>query len=124
MASDIHSRKDHGVGAYPHVVLYSHLFSRDPLFVYSLVRIGEIMIESCHGDALGKVYMVAYRYRADNCAVEAYAAVVAYNHVAHSIVDATERLYDAAIAERETSVWRCVHTHAAVYYGVLASVLV
>ena len=55
-------------------------------------------VQSCHCNPLRQIHMTANRYRTDNRIVESHAGMVTDNHIAHRIVDTTERLDDAIVS--------------------------
>ena len=88
MMSYCHTWQYYRIGAYPHIVAYDDRLRTDSLLVNSLGGILKVVIESRHRDALCQVHMIANAHGPYHRTMDADAGVVAYHHIAHSIVDA------------------------------------
>ena len=76
VAPDVYAQSQHAIGPYPHIVFNDHLSRRDLLFVKTLPRVTETMIQARHHDPLGKIHMVPDSYGADNGIVQPHTTVV------------------------------------------------
>ena len=124
MTTNGDARQDDGIGTNPDVVANDDRLRADTLLVDALGAVFEVMVEGCHCDALCQIDVVADTDRTNDCAVDADAGMVANGDVAHSIVDAAERLDDATLAQPETAIgWR-IHAHAPIDFRPAATMLV
>ena len=124
VVADVDTREDDGIGSNPYVVANDHGAGADALLVDALGGIVEVVVEGCDSDALCQIDVAADGDGPDDGAMDADAGMVADEDIAHGVVDAAEGLDDATLAEAELSVGRGVHSHAAVYLGATAAMLV
>jgi hypothetical protein len=124
MAADGNAGQYDGIGTNPYVVANDDGAGAYPLLVYTAHSVLKVMVQRRHRDALCQVDVVTYADGTNDGAVDADARMVANGDIAHGIVDAAERLNDAAPAQPETAVgWR-VHAYAVVYLRAAAAMLV
>ena len=115
MATNGNTRKDNGIGTNPYIVANHYRLGADTLLIDALSGIAEVMIQCRNSDALCKVDMIANADRSDNRTVDADAGMVAYDDIAHRIIDTAERFDDTSLAQPETAIGRCVHAGTPIY---------
>ena len=103
--SYVYPRGQHAVGTYPYVVLDDHFCRGDLLFVKTLSRVAESMVQPRHHDTLGQIHMISDVYRADNGIVESNTAMVSDADGTYGIIHTRMTLSTTLFFPRE-KVWK------------------
>ena len=124
MTAYAHTGQHYGIGTDPYVVGNADGACLDALPVDALRCVYETVVQRCHNHALGQVDMAADIDGAYHGVVQTYACVVAYDDIAHGVVDTAEALDNAAPSKLKATVGWGVHAHAAINLAAAAAVLV
>ena len=114
MAADGDTRQYDGISTYPHVIANGNGLCRDTLLVDAQLRIVEVMIEGCHGNALCQIDMTTDSDWPYDGVVQANTCVVADDNIAYGIVDTGERFDYATGPQGEAAIGWSVHPHGTV----------